>query len=267
MSSVARATPSTLVRRLVVLVAMIFSVVVGQGQVALGWGQSAAEFAADSDATLRVAGYAFAIWGVIYLGLLVYAVRQLRSLKGEGPLIQRFGWPSALAFIGIGLWIVAAALDAEVATILLIFGALTVLLIPLLQNATAIRDLPAGDRDRWTVVWPLSLLAGWLTVAAPLNLITIATGNGDLPTILAPTVWAMTAVVGVVLVALGVTQRIRTIAYALPIAWGLLGAYVAEQPRNAPLAYVALGAAVAVLVGAIILVLRRRKGVERPVVA
>lgn len=267
MSSIARATPSTLARRLIVLLAMVFSVAVGQGQRALGWGQSAAEFAADSDATLRVAGYAFAIWGVIYLGLLVYAVRQLLSLKGQGPLIQRFGWPSALAFIGIGLWIVAAAFDAEVATIALIFGALTVLLIPLLQNASMIRALSAGDRDRWTVIWPLSLLAGWLTVAAPLNLITVATGNGDLPTVLAPTVWAMIAVVGVVLVALGVTRQIRTIAYALPIAWGLLGAYVAEQSRNVPLSYVALGAAVVVLVGAIILVFRPRRGVERPVIA
>ncbi len=267
MSSIARATPSTLARRLIVLLAMVFSVAVGQGQGALGWGQSAAEFAADSDATLRVAGYAFAIWGVVYLGLLVYAVRQLRSLKGEGPLIQRFGWPSALAFIGIGLWIVAAAFDAEIATITLIFGALTVLLIPLLRNAGAIRELPAGDRDRWTVIWPLSLLAGWLTIAAPLNLITVATGNGDLPTILTPTVWAMSAVVGVVLVALGVTHRIRTIAYAVPIAWGLLGAYVAEQPRNEPLAFVALGAAVAVLVGATLLVFRQRKGAARPAVA
>ena len=264
MSSVVRAAPSPLARRLIVLLAMVFSVAVGQGQRALGWGQSAAEFAADSDATLRVAGYAFAIWGVIYLGLLVYAVRQLLSLKGEGPLVEKFGWPSALGFIGIGLWIVAAAFDAEVATIALIFGALAVLLIPLLQNAAMIRSLPAGDRDRWTVIWPLSLLAGWLTVAAPLNLITVATGNGDLPTILAPTVWAMIAVVGVVLVALGVTQRIRTIAYALPVAWGLLGAFVAEQPRNAPLAYVALGAAVAVLIGAIILVFRLRQGIERP---
>ena len=264
MSAVVRAAPSTLARRLAVLLAMVFSVAAGQGQRALGWGQSAAEFSADSDATLRVAGYAFAIWGIIYLGLLVYAVRQLLTLKGEGPLVERFGWPSVLAFIGIGLWIVAAAFDAELATIVLIFGSLTVLLIPMLRNASAIRGLSARDRDRWTVVWPLSLLAGWLTVAAPLNLITVATGNGDLPTILAPTAWAMIAVVGVVVVALGITRRIRTIAYALPVAWGLLGAFVAEQPRNAPLAYVALGAAVAVLIGAIILVFRLRQGIERP---
>ena len=263
MSSIVRATPAQMTRRLIVLAAAIFAVVVGQGQIALGWGQTAAEFAADSDATLKVAGYAFAIWGVIYLGLLVYAVRQVLPQTGESLLINRFGWPSAAAMAGIGLWIVAAAMDAEIATIVLIFGSLVVLLIPMLLNAGAIRALPVRDRERWMVVWPLALLAGWLTVAAPLNLITVATGNGDLPPVLSPTVWAIVAIAIVVVAALAVTQRIRTAAYAVPVAWGLLGAFVAEQPRNVPLAYFALGAAVTVLVGAIVLSLRLSRGVER----
>lgn len=263
MSSMVRATSAQMTRRLIVLGTALFAVIVGQGQMALGWGQTAAEFGADSDATLKVAGYAFAIWGVIYLGLLVYAVRQVLPQTGESLLIHRFGWPSALAMTGIGLWIVAAALDAELATIVLIFGSLAVLLIPLLRNAGAVRALPIRERDRWMVVWPLALLAGWLTVAAPLNLITVATGNGDLPAVLSPTTWAMLAIVLVSGVALVVTQQIRTVAYAIPIAWGLLGAFVAGQPRNPALAYFALAAAVAVLVGAIVLSLRLRPGVER----
>ena len=106
-----------------------------------------------------------------------------------------FGWPSVLALLGIGWWIVAAAWDLEVATIVLIFGSLTVLLIPLLRKADAIRALSNKDRDRWMTVWPLAALAGWLTVAAPVNLLTVATGNGDLPAALPPTAWALIAVV------------------------------------------------------------------------
>jgi hypothetical protein len=107
------------------------------------------------------------------------------------------------------------------------------------------------------------MLAGWLTVAAPVNLITVATGNGFLPEVLSPTVWAILAIVVVAGVALGVTQRLRTLAYGLPIAWGLLGAFVAEQARNPMLAYVALAAGVTVLVGAVVLSFRLRAGVER----
>ena len=263
MSSIVRATPAQTTRRLIVLACAVFAVVVAQAQMLMGWGQTPAEFSADSDATLKVAGYAFSIWGLIYVAILAYAVRQAMRQTGESLLIHRFGWPSAAAFLGIGWWVVAAAFDWEAATVVLIFASLAVLLLPLLHNADVVRALDRTDRDRWLVVWPLGLLAGWLTVAAPLNLLTVATGDGALPAALSPTAWAMLAVAIVTLVALGVTWRIRMLAYALPIAWGLLGAFVAEQERNAPLAYVALAAAVAVLVGAVILTFRLRPGIER----
>jgi hypothetical protein len=261
--SIVRPTSAQMTRRLIVLAAAIFAVLIGQSQVLLGWGQSPAEFSAGGDTTLRVEGYAFAIWGVIYLWLLVYAVRQALPQTGESLLIHRLGWPSAAALVGIGLWVVAAAFDQEAATVVLIFGSLGAILIPLLANAGAIRALPRADRDRWMTVWPLTMLAGWLTVAAPLNLITVATGNGMLPAVLSPTAWAVLAVITVTAVALGVTLRLRTLAYGLPIAWGFLGAFVAEQARNPLLAYAALAAAVAVLVGAIVLTFRLRAGVER----
>lgn len=261
--SIVRPTASQQTRRWIVLGTAIFAIAVAQLQMGLGWGQSAAAFAADSDATLKVIGWAFAIWGVIYLGLAIYAIRQVLPQTGESDLIHAFGWPSVLAFAGIGLWIVAAAFDWEVATIVLIFGALTVLLIPLLTNARRIRALSMGDRDRWMTVWPLSLLAGWLTIAAPVNLITVATGNGDLPTTLSPTLWAIIAVVAVSLVAVLVTWRIRTIAYGLPVSWGLVGVFVAEQSRNSMLAFTAVIAAVAVLVIDVVIVLAQRRRVER----
>ena len=103
--------------------------------------------------------------------------------------------------LGIGLWIVAAALDWEVATIVLIFGVADRPADPAAAAMPApIRALSLRDRDRWMTVWPLALLAGWLTVAAPVNLITVATGNGDLPAALSPTAWAMIAIAVVVVV-------------------------------------------------------------------
>ena len=241
-------------RRLAVLGCTIFAVVVGQLQQLANLGQSPAEFAADSDATLRVVGWAFAIWGPIYLGLIVYAVRQALPKTHESDMLRTFGWPSVLALLGIGCWILAAAWDLEVATIVLIFGALIVLLIPLLRKADAIRDLSRKDRDRWMTEWPLAALAGWLTVAAPVNLLTVATGNGDLPAALPPTAWALLAVTIAAAMGLFVTWRTRVLAYPLPIAWGLLGVFVAEQARgNAVLAFGALAASLVVLGGALVL--------------
>ncbi|CAN5323620.1 hypothetical protein BH10PSE1_BH10PSE1_01360 [soil metagenome] len=261
--SIVRPSSADKTRRLVVMGAVMFAIAVAYGQMGLGLGQSAAQFAADSDATLKVIGWAFAIWGVIYLGLFAYAVRQVLTNTGESDLIHAFGWPSALAFVGIGLWIVAAALDWEVVTIVLIFGSLTVLLIPLLINGRAIRALSLTDRDRWLTLWPLSLLAGWLTVAAPVNLITVATGNGDLPTMLSPTIWAVLALVLIGVSAVGVTFHIRTVAFALPVVWGLIGVFAAEQSRNGTVAFAAVIVAVAALVGTVVLTLAQRRRIER----
>ena len=263
MSSIVRPTPAQMTRRIIVLATAVFAIVIAQAQILMGWGQSPAEFSADSDETLRVAGYAFSIWGLIYLGIIVYAVRQALPQTGESLLIHRFGWPSVVAFLGIGWWVVAAAFDWEAATVVLIFGSLAAVLAPMIINAREIRALGRTDRDRMMVVWPLALLAGWLTVAAPLNLLTVLTGNDALPTMISPTAWAMLAIVAAALAGLGVSMVTRTLAYALPIAWGLLGAFVAEQERNGPLAYFALAAAVAVLIGAVVLTFRLRPGVER----
>ena len=89
MSSIVRPTPAQRTRRLIVLAAAVFAVVVPLVQNLAGLGLTQAEFAADGNTTLRVAGYAFAIWSLIYLGLMAYAIRQALPQTGESPLISR----------------------------------------------------------------------------------------------------------------------------------------------------------------------------------
>lgn len=264
MSAIERPTPRQRTRRLVVLAAAVFAVVVPVVQNLGGFGLSQAEFAADGDQTLQVAGYAFSIWGLLYLGLLAYAVRQALPQTGESALINRLGWPSAVAMFGIGMWIVAAALNLKAASVVIIFASLLALVVPLLVNGKTIRTTGVMDRDRWFLIWPLAALAGWLTIAAPLNLITAATAFDALPAFLSPTGWAIAAIVVVVLVGIEVTLYLRTLAYSLPIAWGLVGAFVAEQERNPMLGFTALGAAFLLVIAAVILVFGLKRGIERP---
>jgi hypothetical protein len=263
MSTILRPNPAQRTRRLVVFAAAIFAVAVPLVQNLAGLGLTQAEFAADGNSTLRVAGYAFSIWGLIYLGLLAYAVRQVLPQTGESRLINRMGWPSAVTFFGIGLWIIVAALNLKAASVIVIFASLIALLAPLLTYSASVRDLGRFERDRMLLVWPLAALAGWLTVAAPLNLITTLTAFQALPDFLAPSVWAIFAIVATTAVALGVTSLLRTLAYPLPTAWGLLGAFVAEQADKPAVAFTALAGAVVLLIGGLVLALRLRPRVER----
>jgi len=265
MSSILRPTPAQRTRRLIVLAAAVFAVVVPLVQGLAGLGLSQAEFAADGNQTLRVAGYAFSIWSLIYLAVLAYAVRQVLPQTGESEMINRLGWPSAVAFFGIGLWIIVAALNLKAASVAVIFAALLALLVPLLISARLARSLGRTERDRLLVLWPLAALAGWLTVAAPLNLITVATAFEALPNALSPTGWAIAAIVATTVLALGVTAALRTLAYPLPPAWGLLGAFVAEQAEKPAVAFTALAGALVLLIGGVLLAFRLRPGVERAV--
>ena len=262
MSSILRPTPAQRTRRLVVLAAAVFAIVVPLVQNLAGLGLTQAEFAADGNSTLRVAGYAFSIWGLIYLGVLAYAVRQVLPQTGESPLINRMGWPSAVAFFGIGMWIVVAALNLKAASVIVIFASLIALLAPLVAYSGSIRALSRTDRDRLLLVWPLAALAGWLTVAAPLNLITTLTAFEALSTALSPSAWAILAIIVTTGVALAVTASLRTLAYPLPTAWGLLGAF-AEQTDKPAVAFTALAGAIVLLVGGVLLAFRLKPGVER----
>jgi len=260
MTAIERPTPAQQTRRLAVLAAAVFAVVVPIVQALGGFGLSQAEFAADGNQTLRVAGYAFSIWSLLYLGILIYAGRQALPQTGESVLINRMGWPSVVAFFGIGFWIVMAALNLKAASVVVIFASLLALLLPMLASARTIRATGTMERDRWFLIWPLAALAGWLTVAAPLNLITVATAFEALPAALSPTGWAVLAVVATTLVG---TWAVRTLAYPLPIAWGLVGAFVAEQEVKPVLAFTALAAAFALVVAGVIIVFGLRRGVER----
>ena len=245
-------------RRILVLLAAVFAVLAGYAQTALNIGQTPAEFSADSDATLRVAGYAFSIWGVIYFGLIAYGVYQVWPKTPETPLLRRLAWPSLAALVGIAIWIFAAAFDWEGMTIALIVGSAVVLILPLMSLGSDMAAAPL--RERALVVWPLGLLAGWLTIASAVNILTVVTGNGMLPSMLPPTGWAILAVVVVVAIAVLVTARTRLLAYPIPIVWGLIAVFAAEQERgNQTLAFTAMGAAILLAIAAVILCFRLKR--------
>lgn len=263
--SIVRPTPAQKTRRLAVLAAAVFAIVVPLLQNLLKLGLTQAEFAADGNETLRVAGYAFSIWGLIYAGIAAYAIRQILPNTGESTLINRMGWPSFVSFFGIGLWIIMAAANLKVASVIVIFASLLAVLVPLLALSGVIRSTPLMHRDRMLLVWPLAALAGWLTVASPLNLITTATALDALPDLMSPLGWALTAVAVVTVVGLLVSWALRTLAYPLPIAWGLIGAFVAEQDIQPVLGFSALAAALLLVVGGVIFAFGLRRGVERAV--
>lgn len=160
---------------------------------------------------IQPAGYAFSIWGVIYLWLLAHAGFGLvRRDTARDWDTGRWGLFLSLA-VGAS-WLSVATMAPVTATVLILVmlvGALWVL-------------LRAPSRDRWWNALPLGLYAGWLTAASCVALGSVLIGYGvGSP---AAVSWAMLALALILSVTLA--MRLRTPAYPLAVAWALVGIVV-----------------------------------------
>lgn len=227
-------------RRVLIPLAVAFAILVPAAQAVFGLGLSAAEFAQDGNGTLRAAGYAFSIWSVIYAGLVAYAVWQALPRNRDDAALAAIAGPSIVAILGCGLWIIASALDLKWGSVGVIVVSAVALTAGLWRTAPGV----AGWKDRLFVWWPLSLLAGWLTIAAAINILTVLTAVGALKGI--ETAAAFVGVGVVTGVALAVLRTGRFPVYGAPIAWGLVAVWVAETAGKPDVAAAALGAAVVV---------------------
>jgi hypothetical protein len=233
-------------RTLAILAAAAFAIAVPVTQFALGVTPTGeTKLVRDGDTTLEAAGYAFSIWSVIYAGLIAYAVYQALPSTRETPGLRALGWPSVAAMVGCGLWLIAAVYDIKLATMLIIIGSAAVLCLPLS------RRYPVQHRiEFWLVAAPLSMLAGWLTVASAINTLTVLTGWGVIDAGSAPA-WAAGGVIAVVLVGAVIAVMSKNWIYPLPMAWGLAAVWVAEQTDRPNVAILAAAGAAALLFTAI----------------
>jgi hypothetical protein len=219
--------------QLAVLIGLLIAIASPALQAGLGIGLSAQEFAGQGDSTLRAEGYAFSIWSVIYLALIAFALWQALPARRDDPRLTHVRAPAAMALAGIGLWIWASSFDLRWTSVAIIIGSAWM----------AVRALGHG-RGPWTD-WPLGLLAGWLTIASALNILTVATADD----LIGPETALPAAIVGiavVVVMALLVFGRLGRIAYPLPIIWGLMAVWVAEGGDKP-------GVAIAAVIGASLL--------------
>lgn len=248
-----------ILRTLAIVAAAAFAIAVPVIQFAVGVTPTGeTELVRDGDTTLEAAGYAFSIWSLIYAGLIAYAVYQALPATRETPGLRALGWPSVVAMTGCGLWLIAAMYDIKLATILIIIGSAAALCIPLLQRYPVQRRI-----EFWLVAAPLSMLAGWLTIASAINTLTVLTSWGVIDSGSAPA-WAAGGVVAVVLVGAGIAAASKNWIYPLPIAWGLAAVWVAEQADRPTVALLAAAGAALLAVTALWVGTRRRAAATSP---
>jgi hypothetical protein len=176
--------------------------------------------------SIQPAGYAFAIWSVIYLWLVTHAVFGLWK-RATNPAWDRTRLPLSLA-IGIGaVWLGIANGYPILATVTICIMMASAVLAFLWADV---------DVDRWLLAAPTAIFAGWLSAAAAVSLGVVLAGYGWL----SDTVSAVTMLGVVLAIAVNVQMRRPQMpVYGLTVIWALAGVVVVNWGINPVVATIA----------------------------
>jgi hypothetical protein len=191
---------------------------------------------------LVAAGYAFSVWGLIFLLDVAYAFWQATGARRRDATLARIAPAAALGFFLTAIWMPLFSAGLFWLCVLVIFGALAALAWCAVQLSRP--GAASGRRLAWLA---LSIHAGWLSLAAFLNLAQTVVAYRLLPSgdMLA---WSAALWVAAALVLLALNARMRgNVAYLAIALWGLVAVYLrqsqAELPGAATSAWIAVALA------------------------
>ncbi len=208
--------------------------------------------------SITPAGYTFAIWGVIELFSVAYAIWALWDRRPDPVLRDRLALPLIVVFAGFSAWLVAAELEPTWATLvvflIMIAGLVTALQIALHHRAAIAEWSPVGRGLLWGT---LGLYTGWGSIAIWLNLTTALTGSGVPLTGPAALVGQLAILAGAAGTAVAILVWTRgLLPYAAATAWAFVGAIVGALGAGEPI--LAGAAAFGVVIIAVTTIITRR---------
>ena len=255
-----KGTRGDVARQAAVMLGAIFQIAV-----AIFTGPAVGRVSGENLTLVVPADYAFIIWTPIFVLALIYALYQALPSNRERPLLRKIGWFSALAYFSNGIWEIVFPAREFVLSQMVFVGISTgaVVAFVLLQ-----RGAGAGSRfDRWLVAPAFGLLAGWVTAAFFVGLVTVLVATGALSGGIGEALFGVLMLIVGGAVACAVILAGRTgpvqgyFAYGGAVLWALAGV-VANQYQNS-LTTSSTAIVCALLVAAILVIALRRSGVRR----
>lgn len=177
------------------------------------------------------AGYVFAIWGIIYIGWIAFAIYQFQSAQKENPRLQNLGYLFAISGIFNAAWLVCWHYNFFGLSVLVMLTLLGLLIASYLK--LNVGRTPVNTAEKWSVDVPFSVYLGWITVATVANVsdwLYFVNWNGFG---IAPQAWAviMIAIASVLGVLMTVTRRDS--GYVFVLVWSFAG--IALKQAEVPL--------------------------------
>jgi hypothetical protein len=177
------------------------------------------------------AGYVFSIWGLIYIGLIAFAIYQALPSQRENPRLRAVGWWIALGGLANSAWIFLWHYEQFPLTLVAMLVLLATLIVTYLRLGIGRTTVTSGEK--WSVHIPFSIYLGWITVA------TIANVSDVLDFLkwdrfgISPEIWMSVVLAAVLVIAVLMNFTRRDLAYAAVLLWALAGISVKQASISA----------------------------------
>lgn len=166
------------------------------------------------------AGYVFAIWGVIYLGLIAYSIYQVLPRIRDSRLLRSIAPWYILSAAANTAWIFAWHYNQFPLSMALML----VLLISLIVIYRKLAAQPAASRaELWAVHIPFRIYLGWISVATIANATVTLDQFGWNGFGLSELAWGVIMVLVAGALGLLVSLLRGDVAYVLVFVWALAG--------------------------------------------
>ena len=184
----------------------------------------------QEDPPIQPAGYAFAIWGVIYLWLVVSAIFGLWR-RADDPDWARMR-PALILSMALGVVWLPVANENPLLAMVMIWA----------MWATALSALfRAPQSDRSMALWPVGLYTGWLSAASAVATGFVLGGYG----LLGEEAAALLMVGFAVALSASIQLKLRRApTFAIAVAWALVAIFVVNQSDFPQVAGLAGGGAI-----------------------
>ena len=187
------------------------------------------------------AGFAFAIWGLIYLllaGFIFYQSRSLFVKVSNDDFILKVGWWFFISCLANSLWVIAWLYGYIGLSLVFMFTLLYCLLKIVWNNTMELWDAPFPTiAFLW---WPFAIYSGWITVASIANVSAYLTKINWNGFGISDTVWTvlMILIAGIINQLMIWKRNMR--AFALVGIWALGAIASANKGLNETVQYTAL---------------------------
>ena len=112
------------------------------------------------------ASYAFAVWGLIYLGLISLAIYQALPTQRPNPMMRQVGYKLAIASVAQIIWVICFLYRQYAAS----FIAMLCILLPLISAYWSLPFKARVDRwSKWLIRTPIAIYLAWISIATILN--------------------------------------------------------------------------------------------------